>query len=101
VQVSEANLKRDTERELFFAHYPLSGVIFAALGAGFGYLPAYFGADSVTRWIFGGMGALFALIGIVDALWRYEFLLDLTSRTYSCRRGFCPYRNDSWALWRN
>ncbi len=71
MQVSEVKLKRDTPSELLFAHYPISGVIFAALGAGFGYLPTYFDADTVTRWIFGGMGGLFFLFGVLGAFWRF------------------------------
>ncbi len=90
MRVSEVKLKRESDRELFFAHYPLGGVVFALLGAGFGYLPVYLGADSWTRWIFGIMGALFAIIGILGAFWRYEFRLDLISRTYTRRRGMWP-----------
>ena len=90
MRVSEVKLKRESDREILFAHYPLGGVVFALIGAGFGYLPTYLGADSSTRWVFGIMGGLFFIIGILGAFWRYELRLDLISRTYTRRRGMWP-----------
>ena len=90
MRVAKIALKHESERELFFAHRPISGIIFSVLGAGFGYLPTYFGADDWTRWIFGGFGAFFAAIGILGAFWRYELRLDLITRRYTRRRGLWP-----------
>jgi hypothetical protein len=90
VQVSEVKLKRESERELFFAHYPLGGVVVAVFGAAFGYLPTYLGADPGTRWVFDAGGGFLALVGLFGAFWRYELRLDLLARTYTRRRGFWP-----------
>ncbi len=91
MRVSEVKLKQESEGELFFAHYPMGGLIFALLGLSFGYFPIYLGADTFTRWVFGGAGILFAIIGTLGAFWRYDLRLDLVSRVYTRRRGMWPF----------
>jgi hypothetical protein len=90
---AEVNLIRENDRELYFAHRPLSGVVFMLIGMGIVYF-FFFSShvrEQAVRWIFSAGGALFALIGFGGALWRYELRLDLLTRTYSGRRGFWPH----------
>ncbi len=89
---SEVHLIRENERELYFAHRPLSGVVFMVIGLGVVY---FFSTsprvtETFARWIFGAGGSLFALFGFGAALWRYELRLDLVNRAYHGRRGFWP-----------
>ncbi len=77
---------------MFFAHRPLTGVVFMLIGMGIVYFFSFSTPikDQVARWVFSAGGALFALMGFGAALWRYELRLDLLGRTYSGRKGFWP-----------
>jgi hypothetical protein len=88
----EVRLIKENDRELYFAHRPMAGVLFMLIGLGIVY---FFSSSSrvselSARWIFGAGGALFALAGFGGALWRYELRLDLMSRAYHGRKGFWP-----------
>src|SRR3990170_8053625 len=88
----EVYLIKENDREMFFAHRPLTGLVFMLIGMGIIYF-FFFSTlvkEQVARWIFSAGGALFALAGFGGALWRYELRLDLLGRTYSGRRGFWP-----------
>lgn len=86
---SEVNLISEDDRELYFAHRPLSGAAIMLIGMGIVYFFAVHATEAV-RWIFGSVGALIALAGFAGALWRYELRFDLVTRNYSGRRGFWP-----------
>ena len=88
----EVYLIKENDREMFFAHRPLAGVVFMLIGMGIVYFFSFSALvkEPVARWIFSAGGALFALVGFGAALWRYELRLDLLGRTYSGRRGFWP-----------
>ncbi len=86
---AHVRLKRESGREFHFAYSPLVGVIFLAVGV----VVAYMGwtrVDGGERWFVSGVGALFAVVGLVAAFWRYELTIDFRSRTYERRRGFWP-----------
>ena len=88
----EVQLIREDDRELFFAHRPLTGVFFMLVGLCMVY---FFSVsplvkETTARWIFGAGGTLFALIGLGAAVWRYELHLDLVNRSYRGRKGFWP-----------
>lgn len=88
----EIPLLSETDRELVFAHRPLGGWVFCAIGASVFYA-AFSGliSDATSRWWFGGMGAFFAVVGLLGAFWRHELSLDLVTRTYRRRKGFWPH----------
>ena len=85
---SEVRLKKETASGLYFSHSHASGWIFFALGAGGAYVWFAFVDHAVARWVFAvGLG-LFAILGFVAALCRYELMLNLASGTYRRRRGW-------------
>ena len=85
----EVNLISEDDREMYFAHRPMAGIVIMLIGIGVVYFFA-FHVEEQVRWIFSAAGALFALAGFAGALWRYELRLDLVARTYSGRKGFLP-----------
>jgi hypothetical protein len=89
---SEVNLIKEDDREIYFAHRPLSGIAIMLIGMGIVYFFFFTSVvkEQVPRWVFSAFGALFSLAGFAGALWRYELRLDLITRTYSGRRGFWP-----------
>jgi hypothetical protein len=88
----EVYLIKENDREMFFAHRPLTGLVFMLIGMGFVYFFSFstLVKEPVARWVFSAGGALFALVGFGAVLWRYELRLDLLGRTYSGRKGFWP-----------
>lgn len=86
----EVNLIREDNREIYFAHRPIAGIVIMLAGMGVAYFFGFHVKDQMPRWIIGATAFLFALGGFAGALWRYELRLDLISRTYSGRRGFWP-----------
>ena len=74
-----------------FSTLPLVGLLFVAAGGGMAWWGIFrIEDDTFGRFMFGGIGLFFGLIGTLAALWRYELSLDLMSRTYRGRRGFWP-----------
>jgi hypothetical protein len=90
MRASEVRVKRESHSELYFAHTPLSGAVFAGLGMVFGYIPFHVDADIFAKGVVGGLGALFVLFGTLGAFWRCQLHLDLVSRSYTRTRGFWP-----------
>jgi len=88
----EVYLIKENDREMFFAHRPLAGVVFMLIGMGIVYFFSFstLVKEQVARWVFSAGGVLFALVGFGGALWRYELRLDLLGRTFSGRKGFWP-----------
>jgi hypothetical protein len=85
----EVNLINEDDREMYFAHRPIAGIVIMLIGMGVVYFFAFHIKEQV-RWMFVAAGSLFALAGFAGALWRYELRLDLVSRNYSGRKGFWP-----------
>ncbi len=92
----QVNLIREDDREMFFAHRPLAGIVFMLIGGAVIY---FFSTsplvnEQLARWIFAAAGVLFVLAGFGAALWRCELRLDLAARTYRRRKGFWPAPKD-------
>lgn len=88
--MAEVSLVRETESEIYFAHRPLGGVVFAVIGGVFAAIGLMLIPDGVGKWVFAGVGLVFVAIGIGGAFWRYELRLDLNARRYSRVKGFWP-----------
>ncbi len=88
--MADVQVVRETESEIYLAHHPLGGVVFAVIGGVFAAIGYMAIADGVGKWVFTGMGLVFVAIGIGGALWRYELRLDLNARRYTRRKGFWP-----------
>src|SRR3990172_7769612 len=87
---SEVNLIHEDDREIYFAHRPIAGIVIMLIGMGTAYFFAFHVKDQMPRWIIGATALLFALGGFAGALWRYELRLNLITRFYSGRKGFWP-----------
>jgi len=83
-------LVSDTANELRFSHSHMGGWVFLAIGAGIAWFGIQRLEETFGSWLMGGMGILFALIGLGAAFWRNDLRLDLLARHYSGRRGFWP-----------
>ena len=83
-------LRTESDSELRFAHSILGGWIFAGIGCAVVYFGVWHADANPARWMAIGMGGFFAAIGVGGALWRYQLIVDLTARSYRCRRGFWP-----------
>jgi len=88
--MADVHLVRETESEVYFAHHPVSGVVFAVIGGVSAGMALTLIADGVGKWVFTGAGLLFVAIGMGGALWRYELRLDVNARRYTRRKGFWP-----------
>jgi hypothetical protein len=88
--MAQVQLVRETESEIYLAHHPLGGVVFAVMGGVFAAIGYFAIPDSVGKWIFTGVGLVFVAVGIGGALWRFELRLDLSARRYTRRKGFWP-----------
>jgi hypothetical protein len=89
--MNSARIVREDSSGIYLSHTPMVGLVFVAVGGAM----AYFGFfrladDTIGRWMLGGMGIFFAVMGVLAMLWRYELKLDLMTRTYRGRRGFWP-----------
>lgn len=87
---NDVHLKRESEREVSFAHSPLRALVGVAAGAGFAWLGFWVIDLWLFGWVFGGIGALVGSGALVDSAWRHELRLDLVSRRYTRRKGFWP-----------
>lgn len=81
---------REDEREIVMSSGVLGAIITALFGSAFVYIGAIGKIPSPGKWIFMGVGGLFAVLGLVGAFYRFHLTLDLFARRYTLRKGFWP-----------